>query len=106
MTFFRGLGHSIRAGHLVSTQGLRELPADFLAAPPRTDARFTFLAGSRNVCFVPSGQRRTFEYLDKLRPEYHSYHELPGYSHLDVFFGRRSHEEVFPVIVDALNRGP
>jgi hypothetical protein len=106
MTFFRALGHSVRAGHLVATQGLPELPADFEAAPLRTDARFTFLAGSRNVCFLPSGQRRTFEYFDRLKPGYHSYRELPGYSHLDVFFGRRSHEEVFPVIADALDAGP
>ena len=106
LTFFRGLGESVRAGHLVSTQGFRELPKSFVAEPPQTDARFTFLAGSRNVCFLPSGQRRTFEYLDALRPGYHAFHELPGYSHLDVFFGRRSHEEVFPVIADALNGGP
>ena len=106
MSFFRTVGASVRAGHLVATQGLEGIPPDLAAIEPRTSARFTLLAGSRNVCFLPSGQRRTFEHLDALRPGYHAFHELPGYSHLDVFFGRRSHEDVFPIIAEALNRGP
>jgi hypothetical protein len=106
LEFFRTLAESARAGHLVSTQGFDELPEDFVAEPPRTDARFTLIAGSRNVCFLPSGQRRTFEYLDQHDPGRHAYRELPGYSHLDLFFGRRAHEDVFPVILAALDRGP
>jgi hypothetical protein len=104
IAFFKGLSQSARAGHLVSSQGFDELPADFTAQPPQTTARFTFLAGSRNVCFLPAGQRKTFEYMDDRQPGRHAYRELPGYSHLDVFFGRRAHEDVFPAIVDALAR--
>ena len=42
--------------------------------------------------------------MDDRQPGRHAYRELPGYSHLDVFFGRRAHEDVFPAIVDALER--
>jgi hypothetical protein len=106
MSFFKSLGRSVAAGHLVRTVDSPKLPPDFAAATPETDARFTFLAGSDNTCFLPSGQRRTFEHFDAHRPGYHAHHELPGYSHLDVFFGRRAHRDVFPVILEALDRGP
>jgi hypothetical protein len=101
-SFFHQLRRSARARHLVPVDGLSELPDSYVDEPPRTDARFTFLAGSHNVCFLPSGQRRTFEYFDSLEPGRHAFRLLDGYSHLDVFFGRRAHRDVYPVIVDAL----
>jgi len=100
-SFFRQIARCVRAGHLVRVEDL-PLPADFVAASPQTDARFTLLAGSRNTCFLPDGQRRTWEWLESLAPGKHAFHELDGYSHLDVFFGRQAHRDVFPLIVDAL----
>ena len=103
-SFFRQMARCVRAGHLLGVEDLPELPADFVARPPATDAVFTLLAGARNRCFLPSGQRRTFEWLDANSPGRHAFHELPGYAHLDVFFGRNAHRDVFPLVSAALAR--
>ena len=102
-TFFRQIGACAKAGHLVSVdESVRGLPDDLTAAPPRTDARFTLLAGAENRCFLPSGQRRTNAWLNARRPGTATLHVLPGYSHMDVFFGRDAAREVFPRIAAAL----
>jgi len=104
-SFFRQMGACARAGHLVAVDDTVDgLPDDLVAAPPRTTARFTLLAGSENRCFLPSGQRRTHGWLNGRRPGSATLEVLPGYSHMDVFFGRDAPREVFPRIVAALGR--
>jgi hypothetical protein len=104
-SFFKQMGRCADAGHLVTVDGAAELPADAVAAPPRSRPRWTLVAGSANRCFLPSSQRRTFEWLDGLEPGRHALIELPGYTHLDLFFGRDAHRDVYPHVVDALRRG-
>jgi hypothetical protein len=105
ISFFRQIGACVDRGHLVSVDSLPGLPSDYTAQPPQTDARFVFLAGQHNRCFLPESQVRTFEYFDRLAPHRHSVHVLPGYSHLDVFFGQRASRDVFPLIVKELTAG-
>jgi alpha/beta hydrolase fold len=100
--FFDHIARCIRAGHLVSVDGLAELPEDFVDQPPQTDARFALLAGDRNRCFLPVGQRRTFDYLESHGRGRHSLHVIPGYGHLDVFIGRNAHRDTYPLILSAL----
>lgn len=104
LSFFRQIARSVREGHLVSVDGMAELPADFVSQPPQTDARVTFLSGEHNVCFTPDGQLRTFEFFERQAPGRHSVHVLPGYGHLDVFMGRRAATDVFPLIRHELER--
>jgi hypothetical protein len=105
MSFFRQIGRCADAGHLVAIDDTVDgLPDDFLAAPPRTDARFTLIAGAENRCFLPESQRRTHAWLEARRPGSSELHLLPGYTHMDVFFGRDAARDVFPRIVGALAR--
>jgi pimeloyl-ACP methyl ester carboxylesterase len=104
MAFFDQIGRSIRAGRIVAVEGFSELPRDVLAEPPRTDARVVFVAGADNRCFVPQSQVRSFEYLDSLRRNYHSLLVLPGYGHLDVWLGKNAWKDVFPRIIQELDR--
>jgi hypothetical protein len=104
LTFFRQMRRCVDAGRLLSVEGRPELPADLTAQPPRTDARFAFLAGDRNVCFLPVSQRRTFEWFDRRAPGRHSMHVLPRYGHLDVFMGKDAARDIFPTIIDELQR--
>ena len=104
LTFFRQMAKCVRAGHLVSVSGHRALPADFVAQPPQTDARFAFFAGEKNLCFLPASQERTFDYFDQHHRDYHSLHVLPGYGHLDVFMGQRAAADVFPLILSELDK--
>jgi hypothetical protein len=78
-----------------------EASEDFAAAPPRTRARFALLAGSDNRCFLPSGQQRTYRWLEDGRPGAHTLHLIPGYAHMDMLFGRQADGEVYPHIVRA-----
>ena len=104
LSFFRQIARSVREGHLVSVDGLPELPETLVGQPPRTDARFAFLSGAGNVCFTAEGQQRTFDFFDRADPGRHSLRILPGYGHLDVFMGQRAARDVFPLIREELDR--
>jgi hypothetical protein len=105
ITFFKQMAVCVRRGHLVSVDSLPGLPADYVASSPQTDARFVFLAGQQNRCFLPESQVRSFEYFDRLAPHRHAVHVLPGYSHLDVFLGEHASRDVFPLILKELEAG-
>ena len=104
MTFFRQMDRCVRKGHLVAVERHAALPADFAAQRPKTEARFAFMAGERNICFLPESQRRTYDFFQSVRRDYHSLHIVPGYGHLDVFIGKNAVRDVFPIIAEALAR--
>jgi pimeloyl-ACP methyl ester carboxylesterase len=103
-TFFRQMGRSVRKGHLVSTGKLPGLPASYVAGPPQTRARFAFLTGDHNLCFLPKSQDRTFAFFDEHRPGYHALHHFEDYGHLDVFLGERAATDTFPTILKELDQ--
>jgi predicted alpha/beta hydrolase len=105
ITFFRQMSRCATAGHLVAASGFDELPEDAVASPPRSRPRWTFLAGSANRCFLARSQERSFAWLDGLEPGRHALVEVPGYTHLDLFFGRDAERDVFGHIRDALLNG-
>ena len=102
-SFFKQMGSCAAAGHLVPTGKVAGLPESLIDGKPQTDARFTFIAGSENTCFLAASQERTHAYFDALAPGRHRLRLLPGYTHLDVFLGREAHRDVFPLIVEALD---
>ncbi|HKP46415.1 MAG TPA: hypothetical protein VJT50_07435 [Pyrinomonadaceae bacterium] len=103
LTFFKQMAQCVRKGNLVSVEGHNELPKDFCAQEPQTDARFVLTAGAKNLCFLPHSQVKTFDWLEKQRKGYHSLHVFPNYGHLDVFMGKNAARDTFPVILAALN---
>ncbi len=104
MSFFHQMARCVRRGHLISVEGKKELPADFAAQPPQTDARFAFFAGADNLCFLPESQRRTHGYFESHRKNYHSLHVVPNYGHLDIFMGQNAARDVFPLILQELEK--
>jgi hypothetical protein len=104
ISFFDQMHACNAAGHLVSVDGLGELPRDFVAQPPRTNARVAFFAGAENRCFLSDSQVETYRWFDHHQPGRHAMHELPGYSHLDVFMGKNAARDVFPLILTELDR--
>lgn len=106
MTFFQQMQRCLGAGHLVAAERLPGLPSDYLAQPPRTDARIAFFAGQDNRCFLARSQELSFAYFDRLQPGRHSLKVLPGYGHLDVFLGRHAARDVFPHMLAALGDPP
>jgi len=104
LRFFRQIRDCVKAGHLVATQELPDLPADFTALEPKTDARIAFFSGEDNRCFLPESQRRSFDYFDRLRPNFHSLQIVPGYGHMDLFLGKAAYRDVFPLLLAELDR--
>jgi len=102
ITFFAQIRKCVRAGGLISVDGNAELPRNFVAQPPKTDARFVFFTWLENRCFLPESQERTFKWFDRHQPGRHAIHELPGYSHLDVFMGKNAGRDVFPQMIKEL----
>jgi len=105
LTFFDQIWRCVKAGHLLSGDGHPELPADFATGPLRTEARWTFLAGELNRCFLAESQVRAFAHFEARQPGRHRLHLIPHYSHLDIFMGQEANEDVFPLILAAL-QGP
>lgn len=104
LRFFEQITRCVKAGHLVSVQGFKELPQDFTASVPKTEARFAFFAGENNLCFLPQSQVNTYGYFSQLRPDFHSLHLLPDYGHLDVFMGKNAAQDTFPLIIAELEK--
>jgi len=105
LTFFDQIWRCVKAGRLLAVEGSTELPSDFAAVPLSTEARWTFLAGELNRCFLPESQVRAHAHFEKQQPGRHRLHLIPGYSHLDIFMGQHASEDVFPLILGALE-GP
>jgi alpha-beta hydrolase superfamily lysophospholipase len=104
LTFFDQMSRCIRAGQLVAVDGYDQLPATFASAAPRTAARIVLLAGERNHCFTPESQERTYDFLRRHGAADCALHVFPEYGHLDVFMGKDAARDVFPTIIDALER--
>jgi hypothetical protein len=106
MTFFSQMDRCVRAGHLLSVEDHPELPRDFAAQPPQTDAYVSFLAGAENKCFLADSQRASHEWYASRTPGRSSLHVFDTYGHLDVFMGDRAAQDTFPTIVRELERRP
>ena len=76
----------------------------YLDQEPKTKARIILFGGEKNLCFHPDSQRNTFNYLEKIKPGFHKLYILEGYSHLDIFFGKNAHKDVFPLMIQELNK--
>lgn len=104
VTFFRQMAKCVRKGNMISVEGKKELPADYTAQKPETDARFAFFAGKKNLCFLPESQVKSHEYFDGLRKNYHTLHIFPEYGHLDVFMGKNAVRDTFPLMLAELDK--
>jgi alpha/beta hydrolase family protein len=104
LTFFDQMARSTKAGNMVPVAGYPDLPTSYLDSAPKTDARFVFLAGEDNRCFLPESQQRTYEFFQQHRPGKDALHRIRGYGHLDVFLGRHASDDTFPLILEELAR--
>ena len=105
LSFFEQGNRCAEAGFVTRMGDDPRLPADFRAVPAPADQRWTFLTGAENRCFSPEAQIGSFDWWNAQQPGQHRLHIIPGYSHLDPFFGKDAWKEVYPLILDGLLRG-
>ena len=99
ISFFRHIRKGVNYGSLVSADGT----IHYADVTPQTDARFIFFAGKLNKCFKSESQVNSFNYFNKLKPDFHKLYVYDTYSHLDIFFGKNAHNDIFPTMIAELN---
>ncbi len=99
------IAQCVNAGHVVDSAG-RDTYLPFVE---RMHVPITFLVGARNRIFEPATTRATLDWLrahteperfDELYRELH----FPEYAHLDTFIGKHAPDEVFPLLIEDLDR--
>jgi len=102
ISFFEHIGICINQEVLVPNEQL--INQTYAPKGHQFSPKIILFAGMRNLCFLPQSQQATFDYLEECQPGKHRLHLLDDYSHLDVFLGKDAHKEVFPKMIEELNR--
>lgn len=104
LSVYAQMAKSQKAGQLVAMRPSEGMPTRYASAAPRSDARFALFTGAQNRAFLPESQQATFAFLERHQPGRHSLHVIPGYGHADIFVGHQAYEDVFPQMLEELNR--
>ena len=102
MKTFQHLELLTNKGHLLNFAGEDVyLPhLDRLAIP------ITFIHGADNECFEPKSTEITYDLLRQTNgKDWYARHVIPGYGHIDCIFGKNASNDVFPIVLDALDEG-
>lgn len=64
-----------------------------------------FIHGAENACFRPASTQMTLERLQHANgADLYDRKEIPGYGHIDCIFGKRAARDVYPFIVEHLEK--
>jgi cholesterol oxidase len=97
----RHLSRMTKKGRAVTFEGGN----DYFEHPERLAIPILFLHGDRNYIFMPEGSARTVRWLRRKNgPGLYRRIVLKGYAHLDTIIGRNAARDVFPHIVEHLDR--
>jgi cholesterol oxidase len=97
------IGRMIRTGQSVDRYGNDV----YLPHAARLDFPILFLAGDQNRIFLPETSERTVRWLKEANdPELYRRVVLTNYAHLDGFIGRNAARDVYPHMLEHLERSP
>jgi len=91
-----------RAGYLVDLNG-----ADVYMPTAAANLKLPiyFLSGEDNQIWHPKGTELSLEYLSKQNgPEYYTRYVPKGYGHLDCIFGQAANVDIFPYLLEFLDK--
>jgi len=98
---FRHLATMVRAGRLVDFDG-RDV---YLPNAQRLAIPIRFIHGAENACFLPESTEQTMRWLSERNdPALYDRRLVPGYGHIDCIFGKDASRDVYPLIVEHLER--
>jgi cholesterol oxidase len=101
LSALRHIALIMKYGHVVDHQGRNT----YMPHAGRVKQPLLLLQGERNYIFLPKGSQDTARWLRKHNgPHLYERRLLRGYAHLDGLIGRNAHEDVYPGIVDFLER--
>ncbi|MFL5860784.1 MAG: hypothetical protein ACJ780_08410 [Solirubrobacteraceae bacterium] len=100
LSLIRQVAESSRHGYVVpSASPPPGTPCAYLGGPPKTRAQITFVAGDHNNMFRWQGQHRARRFFDEAAGTGQAdFVVLPGFGHLDTFWGRDAPKVSFGAI--------
>lgn len=107
VNYYRHVNKIVRAGRAVKfdpgNPAYRHLPDDYLADAERVETPVLFLTGDRNDVFTDSNVV-CHQILDRRVPGRHELAVITGYGHIDPIIGSNAYVDVYPHILDFLQR--
>jgi cholesterol oxidase len=98
---FEHLALIVRKGHLVDFKGNDVYMPHF----DRLTMPICFISGAENQCYLPESTLKTYQRVcEKHGPERYSRHVVPGYGHIDCMFGKNAVIDVYPIILEHLEK--
>ncbi|MFC5995709.1 alpha/beta fold hydrolase [Pseudonocardia hispaniensis] len=105
--YYRHVRTMVRAGRAVKFDRrdarYDALPDDYLAGAAEVGTPVLFVTGEKNRVFTDSNIV-CYERLEAVAPGRHELEVIPGYGHQDVFMGKDVHQDVFPRLLEFLQR--
>jgi cholesterol oxidase len=91
----------VRRGRVVRSDG-----ADtYLGHLDRLAVPITFIHGAENACYLPESTELTYEALARVNgSSLYRRHVVPRYGHIDCIFGDHAARDVYPLVLDHLER--
>lgn len=91
----------VRTGHVVNKDGGEV----YLPQAQRMAIPIRFISGSKNKTFLPESTELSRQYLSEVNhSELYDRIVIDGYGHIDCIFGHNAHKDVYPHVLEHLNR--
>ena len=101
MRSFEHIGRIVNTGHLVDFGGQDV----YMPNLDRLNLPISFIHGAENACFQPESTRITWQLLrEKFGVAQYDRHVIPNYGHIDCIFGKNAYLDVYPYILEHLER--
>lgn len=107
MHYYRHVRKMVKAGHAVKYEpgnpALDRLPDDYFRYAAEIETPVLFMTGEDNRVFTNSNIV-CHERLEKIVPGRHELHVFPGYGHQDPFMGKHVDRDIFPRLVEFIEK--
>jgi len=106
MNYYRHVYKMVKAGRAVkysNDSAYDRLPTDYFQYAADIETPVLFMTGADNKVFSNSNVV-CHERLERLVPGRHELHIFPGYGHQDPFMGDRVDRDVFPRLVEFIEK--
>ncbi|MGH8909487.1 MAG: alpha/beta fold hydrolase [Egibacteraceae bacterium] len=107
MHYYRHVRKMVRAGRAVKYEPgnpkFDRLPDDYLQHAAEIETPILFMAGKDNRVFADSNIV-CYERLERIVPGRHELHVFPGYGHQDPFMGKHVDRDIFPRLIEFIEK--
>jgi cholesterol oxidase len=90
----------VRQGYLVDARGQNV----YMPHLERLAIPISFIHGAENACYDPESTEVTFKTLREKNGDLYTRHVIPHYGHIDCIFGKNAAADVYPLILNHLEK--